>query len=97
MFQRKIEAYEAAGLDICYLDESGHALDMPRTHGYAKRGKRCYGVQDWGAKGRINVIGALIGTVLFAVGLFNCNVDNVVFAIWVKEFLLQSLTRLWHS
>ena len=78
MFQRKIEAYEAAGLDICYLDESGHALDMPRTHGYAKRGKRCYGVQDWGAKGRINVIGALIGTVLFAVGLFNCNVDNVV-------------------
>lgn len=66
---------------------------MPRTHGYAAKGKRCYGTHDWGAKGRINVIGALIGTLLFAVGLFNCNVDNVVFGAWVKELLLPSLSR----
>lgn len=93
LFQKKIEDYQAADLDICYLDESGHALDMPRTHGYAEKGKRCFGVHDWGAKGRINVIGALIGTVLFAVGLFSCNVDNVVFGTWVKEFLLPSLAK----
>ena len=64
-------------MPICYLDESGHALDMPRTHGYSDKGKRCYGKHNWGAKGRTNVIGALIDKVLFAVGLFTCNVDTL--------------------
>ena len=93
LFQEKIESYKAAGLDICYLDESGHALDMPRTHGYAEKGTRCYGTHNWEAKGRINVIGALIGSVIFAVGLFNCNVDNVVFKTWITEFLLPALSK----
>ena len=53
-----------------YLDESGFAQDMPRQHGYCYRGKRCYGVHDWHAKGRINVIGAIVGFVLVSVGLF---------------------------
>lgn len=78
-------------MPICYLDESGHALDMPRTHGYSNHGQRCYGVCDWGAKGRTNVIGALIGRVLFAIGLFTCNIDTVVFTTWVKYFLLPNL------
>ncbi len=73
------------------MDESGHALDMPRTHGYSNRGERCYGICNWGAKGRTNVIGALIGKVLFAVGLFTCNVDTSVFTVWMKHFLLPSL------
>ena len=73
------------------MDESGHALDMPRTHGYSNCGERCYGTCDWGAKGRTNVIGALIGKVLFAVGLFTCNIDTTVFTTWVKHFLLPSL------
>ena len=47
-----------------YLDESGFARDGPRTHGYSYRGKRCYGVHDWHAKGRINVIGVMVGFVL---------------------------------
>jgi hypothetical protein len=46
---------------IVYIDESGFAHDMPRTHGYAARGQRCMGLQDWHAKGRTNAIGALIG------------------------------------
>lgn len=57
LFQKKINSYKESGLDICYLDESGHAVSMPRTHGYTEKGKRCFGVYDWGAKGRINVIG----------------------------------------
>lgn len=73
------------------MDESGHALDMPRMYGYSLRGARCYGKHDWGAKGRTNVIGALIGKVLFAVGLFNCNIDKTVFSTWVKSFLLPNL------
>jgi len=72
------------------LDESGHTLDMPRTYGYSKKGKRYYGKHDWGAKGRTNVIEALIGKILFAVGLFNCNVDTMVFSTWVKLFLLPT-------
>ena len=75
------------------MDESGHALDMPRTHGYSERGSRCIGIQDWGAKGRVNVIGALIGKLLFAVGLFCCNIDTMVFTTWVQELLLPSLTE----
>ena len=46
---------------------------------------------NWGAKGRTNVIGALIGKVLFAVGLFTSNIDTAVFTAWVKHFLLPSL------
>lgn len=92
IFQDRIRKHEEAGLAICYLDESGHALDMPRTHGYTKKGKRCFGIFNWGAKGRVNVIGALIGTFLFAVGLFNCNVDSTVFGTWIREFLLPNLS-----
>ena len=51
-----------------YLDESGFARDGPRTHGYCYRGKRCYGVHDWHATGRINVIGAMVGFVLVTLG-----------------------------
>jgi transposase len=93
LFQKRIAEYEKLGLDTCYLDESGHALSMPRTHGYSEKGTRCFGLHDWGAKGRINVIGALIGKVLFAVGLFNCTIDSMVFRSWIEEFLLPSLSK----
>ena len=55
------------------------------------KGTRCYGKHDWGARGRVNVIGALIGKALFAVGLFSCNIDTAVFTTWVKYFLLPNL------
>lgn len=66
---------------------------MPRTHGYAPKGERCYGTQDWGAKGRINVIGALVCGVLLAVALFDCNIDSAVFGAWVRQLLLPSLSK----
>ncbi len=40
IFQEKIAGYERAGRVIVYLDESGFAHDMPRTHGYAPVGER---------------------------------------------------------
>ena len=61
---------------------------MPRTHGYAIKGKRCYGVHDWGAKGRTNVIGALVGKTLLTVALFNANINTDIFTQWVKQDLL---------
>ena len=64
---------------------------MPRTHGYSKRGLRCYGTHDWGAKGRTNVIGALIGSTLVAVGLLTGSVDTDVFTCWVEHILLSNI------
>ena len=53
-FVSRIEAYEAQGKEVIYLDESGFAQDMPRNYGYSDIGTRCYGTQDWHAKGRLN-------------------------------------------
>jgi hypothetical protein len=59
LFQDKLTRHRAHNLDIVYLDERDLAHDIPRTHGYALKGQRCYGTQDWGDHGRTNVIGAL--------------------------------------
>ena len=50
-FQQKIKAYQQAGNPIVYLDESGFAQEMPRTHGYSKKATRCYRTQDCHAGG----------------------------------------------
>ena len=64
---------------------------MPRTHGYSLRGERCYGIQDWGARGRTNVIGALLGTILLTVSLFQATIDTWVFNAWLAEDLIPKL------
>ena len=64
---------------------------MPRTHGYSTKGKRCYGNHDWGAKGRTNAIGALLGQTLIAVGLIFGSVNTEVFTSWTKQILLPNL------
>jgi transposase len=73
------------------MDESGFAHDMPRTHGYALQGQRCYGRHDWGAKGRTNVIGALLGSILLTVSLFHDTINTEVFTQWIKQDLLPKL------
>ena len=52
---------------------------MPRTHGYAPKSQRCIGRHDWNAKGRLNVIGALLAGVMLSVGLTDANVDADIF------------------
>jgi hypothetical protein len=79
------------GKSIVYIDESGFAQDMPRTHGYSMKGERCYGSHDWGAKGRTNAIGALIGSSLVAIGLLAGSVNTDVFTTWVDKFLLPNI------
>ena len=64
---------------------------MPRTHGYAQKGKRCYGTHNWGAKGRTNAIGALIGKTLLTVALLSGHVNTEVFTSWVQQDLLHKL------
>jgi len=91
-FQTRVRWYEdVEQRPIVYLDESGFALDAPRTHGYSCIGMRCYGEKDWHAKGRLNAIGALLGFTLLTVQLWDCNIDSTVFLKWVKTALLPSV------
>jgi len=76
-----------------YIDESGFAHDMPRRHGYAVKGLRCYGSHDWGSHGRVNVIGALLGWRLLAVSLFDGSIDSETFITWLETQLLPKLPR----
>lgn len=91
VFQEKITAYQADNKSIVYLDESGFAHDMPRTRGYALVGKRCVGKHDWHAKGRTNVIGALLASCLLTAALFAGSVNADVFFAWLSQDLLPKL------
>ncbi len=86
-----MEQYKAEGRPLVSLDESGFAHDMPRLYGYAPKGLRCFGTHDWGAKGRTNVIGALLLGVLLTVSLFETNVNTEIFNAWVIEDLIPKL------
>ncbi|SFN18578.1 transposase [Nitrosomonas communis] len=90
IFQQKIEGYEREGRVIVYLDESGFAHDMPRTHGYAPVGERAHGVKDWHARGRAHAIGALIRKALLTVSLFMAHITADIFHAWVTQDLLPN-------
>ena len=77
-FQQKIKAYQQADNPIVYLDESGFAQEMPRTHGYSKKATRCYRTQDCHAGGRVNVMGALMGLTFLTVALFDGRVTWLI-------------------
>jgi len=64
---------------------------MPRTHGYTPKGQRCYGASDWTARGKTNVIGALIGDSLLTVSLFEDNINTNIFTTWTYQDLLPKL------
>jgi len=64
---------------VIWLDESGFAVDSPRTHGYSEKGSGCYAQKDWHAKGRLNVIGAIIGFTFLTVCIFEGNINSDVF------------------
>jgi hypothetical protein len=91
-FQTRVQWHEGVEKrPIVYLDESGFAVDAPRTHGYSLKGKRCYDQKDWHAKGRLNAIGAMMNFALLTVQLWECNIDSDVFLAWVKTALLPSV------
>lgn len=83
--------YSIQGRNVVYLDESGFSYDMPRTHGYSKKGERCYGEQDWHARGRLNAIGAIIGFIFLTVCLFDSNINSDVFYAWLTQDLIPKL------
>ncbi len=64
---------------------------MPRTRGYAPKGQRCFGTHNWQAKGRTNVIGALLAGKLLTTCLFSCNINSDIFHAWLSTDLLPKL------
>ena len=66
---------------------------MPRTHGYAPKGERCYGTHNWHERGRVNAIGAILAGTFLTCSLVNCNVDSHVFHAWVCQDLLPKLPK----
>ncbi len=66
---------------------------MPRTHGYSDKGKRCYGIHNWQAKGRVNVIGAIIDFTFLTVSLFNSNINSNIFYAWLTQDLLPKVKK----
>jgi hypothetical protein len=64
---------------------------MSRTHGYAPKGQRCIGGEDWGKKERTNVIGALTYGKLKTLSLFQFSIDTKVFTTWLIQDLLLKL------
>ena len=87
----EINKHKEKNRSLVFIDESGFAHDMPRLHGYAAKGKRCFGKHDWGAKGRTNVIGALLFGVLLTVSPFQENINTQIFNIWVIQDLISKL------
>jgi len=66
---------------------------MPRLHGYAKKGQRCFDKIDWQAKGRINVIGAIINFKFITACLFDGNINAATFYAWLVYDLLPKLPK----
>lgn len=46
---------------------------------------RCFGLKNWGSKGRVNVIGAILDDKLLNISIFNNNIDSDIFLAWIKE------------
>jgi transposase len=66
---------------------------MPRTHGYFTKGKRLFGTHDWGKKGRVNVIGAIIGGLMLTANLFTTTINADVFYGWITQDLLPKCPK----
>lgn len=90
-FEKSLQRHREEGRPIVYLDESGFAHDMPRTHGYSLKGTRCYGSHNWGARERTNAIGALLEDKLLTVSLFEGTINSTTFECWLEQDLIPKL------
>lgn len=88
-----MRSYHQQGIPIVYVDESGFADDMPRLHGYATKGVRCFGVRNWHARGRLNAIGAIVNTEFVTLSLFDSTIDSDTFYAWIVQDLLPKLPK----
>jgi hypothetical protein len=88
---KPIAVYQSTQREIVYLDESGFANARPRRFGYAPGGERGVGKHHWLARGRINVIGALLVSCWLTVGWFSGAINANTFYAWVEQDWLPQL------
>jgi hypothetical protein len=91
IFQDKIKAYQADNKPIVYLDESGFANELPRTHGYAPIGKRC-AMHTQRASPKSEPMSSVSYSLL--VGLPRLSTGSVnadMFVAWLSQNLLPKL------
>ena len=93
LFLEQLSEFEESDRAIIYLDESGFKSHENRPHGYSYKGKPCFGSYNWQLKNQTNAIGAIHNNQLFAIGLYDCNVNADVFYSWVTQLLLPNLPK----
>ncbi|MCC3307705.1 IS630 family transposase [Psychrobacter sanguinis] len=93
MFLEQLSEFKESDRAIIYLDESGFKSHENRPHGYSYKGKPCFGSYNWQLKNQTNAIGAIHNNQLFAIGLYECNVNADVFYSWVTQLLLPNLPK----
>ena len=92
MFIEQLADYQSSNRPIIYLDEFGFKTSSYRPYAYAPRGQKCFDSYNWQLKSTTNAIGAIHGNQLFAVGLYDFNVNADVFYHWTKNLLLPALS-----
>lgn len=93
LFLEQLSEFKESDRAIIYLDESGFKSHENRPHGYSYKGKPCFGSYNWQLKNQTNAIGAIHNNQLFAIGLYDCNVNADVFYSWVTQLLLPNLPK----
>lgn len=77
--------------NLVFLDETGVWLDMHRTHGRSKRGKRCHGAGSKFKRKSITMIGAMAMKGLIACLTFKGGTSKPCFLYFVTKILIPAL------
>jgi transposase len=90
---KKWYKYKQAGKTFVYVDESGFDSHATRTHGWALRGEKVYGLRSGNRRPRTSLLAARIDKKLDAEMLFQGTTNTVVFNIWLKTQLCPKLNN----
>ena len=92
-FLKLRERYRRRGKEFVYVDESGFAPSAAKTHGYAPKGQRIYGLRSGHSRPRTSLLAAKIGKSLTATMLFKGICNTNVFNAWVQQLLVPLLDK----
>lgn len=75
------------------MDESGFAPTSERTHGWAPKGQKVYGLRSGNRRPRTSLIAARIGKNFDAPMLFEGTTNTVIFNTWLEQELCPKLHK----
>lgn len=73
------------------MDETGFVPEAKRTHAWAARGEKVYGLQQACSRPRTSLIAAYSNHKLLAPMLFSGTCNGKVFHHWLEQMLLPQL------